>query len=327
MELTPEIYESIIRKILNDKNDITIIQFKDRYYEYVKDSRPSSVVITRGKNKGKIFEQAYTRNVLYTLNKFIKHTGNILIKDVSLSIAEKFVITGFNKSKYAAALDYRILRAAFNKAVDWGYIVTNPFNKVKLPKIQKNPPQYLTREQLEIILEFVPEKLKDVYRFAFLTGIRLGELTNLIWKNVNIQEKIIQIGDESFKTKSRKIRVIPICDEANEILSNRLQKIFDKTRPVFCKPGSSKMPYTNDYLSKTFKKALRRTDFDQSLHFHSLRHSFASNLVKDGASIYHLKELLGHSSVSVTEIYSHLNVESLRATVNKFNTPTAEKVV
>lgn len=309
--------ERVIRKVLTETDEITQIDYKNRYYEYVKDSRPSSVIITRGKNKGRILEQSYTRNVLYTLNKFIKHTGNILIKDITLSIAEKFVISSFSKSKYAAALDFRILRAAFNKAVDWGFIVTNPFNKVKLPKIQKNPPQYITREQLEIILEFIPEKLKDVFRFAFLTGIRLGELTNLIWKNINVKEQIIQIGDESFNTKSRKIRTIPICNEAAKILSDRVPKIFDRNKSVFCK--TNKIRFTNDYLSKAFKKALRKTDLDESIHFHTLRHSFASKLVKDGASIYHLSKLLGHSSVSVTEIYSHLNVESLRATVNKFN--------
>ncbi len=317
MEYTPEIYESIIRKILNDKNDITLIQFKDRYYEFAKDSRPSSVLITRGKNKGKILEQTYTRNILYTFNRFIKHTGNILLKDVTLSIVEKYILTSFNKSKFAAALDFRILRAAFNKAVDWSLIITNPVAKLKLPKIQKSNPGYITREQLEIILEHVPEKLQDVFRFAFLTGIRLAELTNLRWKNVNIKDKIIQIGDDSFTTKSKKIRVIPICDEAAKILTDRVPKIFSKDKTVFCK--SNRMPFTNDWLSKSFKRAVKKTDLDQSIHFHSLRHSFASNLVKDGASIYHLKELLGHSSVAVTEIYSHLDVEALRSTVNIFN--------
>lgn len=317
-ELTPEIYESVIRKILNDKNDTTLIQFKDRYTEFIRDSRPSNILVTRGKNKGRILEHTYTRNVVYTFNRFIKHTGNLLLKDISMAICEKYILNQFNKSKYSSALDFRILRAAFNKAFDWGLIESNPFNKMKLPKIQKTNPGYVTREQLEIILEHVaPEKLKDVYRFAFLTGIRLSELTNLKWKNVNIKDKIIQIGDDSFITKSKKIRVIPICDEASKILADRVPKIFSKEKAVFCK--SNMMPFTNDWLSKSFKRAVKKTELDQSIHFHSLRHSFASNLVKQGASIYHLKELLGHSSVAVTEIYSHLDVEALRSTVNRFN--------
>lgn len=314
---TPEIYEAVIKKILTDKKDLSIIQFKDRYYEYVRNSRPSNKLITRGKNKGQILEHTYTRNVAYTFEKFIKHTGNILIKDITAESIEAYLLKSFKKAKYAAALDFRILRSAFQKATDWSFVVSNPFAKVKLPRIQKNPPAYITRSQLEKILEHVPNKLKDLYRFAFLTGIRLSELTNLTWKNVNIKEAIIQIGDESFTTKSKKFRVIPICNEAAQILSKKVPKIFDKSRVVFCK--TNRMPFTNDWISRTFKQAVRGAGMDETIHFHSLRHSFASNLVKDGASIYHLKELMGHSSVAVTEIYSHLNVESLRSTVNIFN--------
>lgn len=317
MEFTSEIYESVIRKILTDKSEITLIQFKNRYYEYIKDSRHSDKLITRGKNKGKIIEQTYTRNVLYTLEKFINYAGNILIKDVNVSIAEKYITDAFKRSKYTAALDYRILRSAFNKGKDLDHIIINPFTKFKLPKFQKNPPAYITIEQLEKILEHVPVKLKDVYRFAFYTGLRLGEITSLTWKNVNINDKIVQVGDSSFQTKSKKIRVIPINNEAAKILSDRVPKIFNKEKTVFCK--TSKMPFTNEWLSKAFKRAVKKTDLDQSIHFHSLRHSFASNLVKNGVPLYHLKELLGHSSIAVTEIYSHLNIDSLRDAVNKFS--------
>ena len=220
---------------MTDQSEITLIQFKNRYYEYIKDSRPSDQIITRGKNKGKILEQTYTRNVLYTLEKFINYAGNILIKDVDVSKAEKYINEAFKRSKYTAALDYRILRAAFNKAKDWDLIIINPFTKFKLPKFQKNPPAYITIEQLEKILEHVPNKLKDVYRFAFYVGLRLGELTSLRWKNVNLNDKIIQIGDAEFTTKSKKIRIIPINNEAAKILSDRVPKIYDKTKPVFCK--------------------------------------------------------------------------------------------
>ncbi len=274
-----------------------------------------------------MLEQPYTRNVLYTLEKFINFAGNILIKDVTVDIAEKYIMDAFKRSKYTAALDYRILRAAFNKAKDWNHIIVNPFTKFKLPKFQKAYPSFITPEQLEIILEHVPEGLKDVYRFDFYTGLRLGELTSLKLKNVNIKEGLIQVGDSEFTTKSKKVRIVPLNSQAVKILSEKIPKIFDKTRPVFCKPGSSKLPYTNDYLSKIFKRAVRKTDLDQSIHLHSLRHSFASNLVKNGVPLYHLKELLGHSSIAVTEIYSHLNIESLRDAVNKFDTQPAGKVV
>lgn len=317
MEITSEIYESIIRKILSEKSDITLIQFKDRYCEFNNNFRPSNRIITRGKNKGKTASNNYNRNIEYIFNRFIKFAGNPLIKEINSEIAQKFIIQEFNKAKYSGALTFRVLRAAFNWALDSAYITVNPFKKIKLPKIQKNPPAYITFEQLETILQHIPDKLNDIYKFAFFTGLRLGELTNLKWKNVNIREKFIQVGDDTFTTKSKKVRFVPLCDQAAVILTNRVTKIFNKERTVFCKTNN--MPFTNDWLSKTFKRAVKKTNLDQSIHLHTLRHSFASNLVIKGCSIYHLKELLGHQDISTTQNYSHLNMDALRNTVNKFD--------
>ena len=82
---------------------------------------------------------------------------------------------------------------------------------------------------------------------------------------------------------------------------------------VFCKGKGVK--FTGDYFSKRFKSACIKAGIDKSIHFHSLRHSFASNLAQKGVSIYKIKELLGHSSISTTEIYSHLNLDSLREAI------------
>jgi len=71
-----------------------------------------------------------------------------------------------------------------------------------------------------------------------------------------------------------------------------------------------------DYVSKRFKRAVRSTGLNEDIHFHTLRHSFASNLIQKGASIYVVKELLGHESISTTQIYSHLQSENLSQAVS-----------
>jgi integrase/recombinase XerD len=71
-----------------------------------------------------------------------------------------------------------------------------------------------------------------------------------------------------------------------------------------------------DYISKTFKQAVRDAELDNSIHFHSLRHSFASSLVQKGVSLYVVKELLGHEDLATTQIYSHLQKENLTEAVN-----------
>jgi site-specific recombinase XerD len=87
---------------------------------------------------------------------------------------------------------------------------------------------------------------------------------------------------------------------------------------VFCKKDGSK--YCGNYVSRKFKGACIAAGIEKEIHFHSLRHSFASNLVQNGVPLYTIKELLGHSSISTTEIYSHLNMDSLREAVKKLDT-------
>ena len=70
--------------------------------------------------------------------------------------------------------------------------------------------------------------------------------------------------------------------------------------------------FNNDYVTKKFKKAVREAELNDKIHFHTLRHSFASRLVQRGASIYVAKELLGHSDVKTTQIYSHLEQSNLK---------------
>ena len=88
---------------------------------------------------------------------------------------------------------------------------------------------------------------------------------------------------------------------------------------MFCKENGK--AFTGDYVSKKFKRACKAAGMDKAIHFHSLRHSFASNLAQKGVSLYVIKELLGHSSISTTEIYSHLNMDSLKEAIRILDGP------
>ena len=300
-----QLLEELIRKVVSENKDITLMKFKDEYIEAIRYTH----------------SEAYLRTVKASFNQLLKFTDNVPLIRCEVKLIEKFVNKTFQRSKHAAALYYRTLKAAFNKAVDWNYIPSNPFHKIKLPRIQKNRPEFIDFSQLKEILKYTPAEIKEVYEFAFFTGMRLSEIINLRWINVNLKENIIQVGDKDFITKGKKIRTLPMCNQAYIILQNRFPKIIKHNRDfVFCKKNG--FPYSADYISKRFKKGVRKAGLNDKVHFHSLRHSFASNLIKEGVSIYSLKELLGHSSIAVTEIYSHLDMSSLRIAVNKFNSIT-----
>lgn len=302
MNVSAEILENVIKKLLSESKDVSLIDFKNEYIEAIKYTHSKS----------------YVRTVETSFNQLLKFSDNLSLIKYDVRYLEKFIIKTFKRSKYSAALYYRTLKAAFNKAVDWDYIPSNPFNKIKLPKFQKSNPAYITYIELQQILKFVPGELKGLYEFSFFTGLRLSEVINFCWNNVNLNERTIQVGDKQFITKGKKIRVIPICQQVYDILSNRFSKILNRKRNfVFHKANG--FPYTANYISKTFKKAARKAGIDDKIHMHSLRHSFASIMIKEGVSIYEVSKLLGHSSISVTEIYSHLDIDTLRVAVNKFN--------
>ena len=87
---------------------------------------------------------------------------------------------------------------------------------------------------------------------------------------------------------------------------------------VVCETGKNVKGFklNEDFVSRKFKQAVRKAKLDEGIHFHTLRHSFASNLVQKGVSLYVVKELLGHESITTTQIYSHLQKKNLRDAID-----------
>ena len=335
------------------KEVVTLRVFVEEYKNIIRNNRSSSylksVTISLGYLTGYFGEQ--------------KPISSIQIKDV-----ENFVIHLQHIVKKGYVVYFRNLKAAFNKAKDWKYISENHFLKVKLPKKQRVNPAYINGDQLAVISKQLAEGsgqraegsppdgraggqnaegncnvVRDVMIFAFGTGMRLNEIVNLRWKNVNLATRIITVGDEEFTTKGRNQRYIPISDEVFEVLTRIKTPSFVlplikgekmKEAPSFILPfikeekingfvfaKSNGEPFTGDHFSKRFKRACKSAGIDKSIHFHSLRHSFASNLAQKGVNLYTIKELLGHSSITTTEIYSHLNMDSLKEAIETLNGP------
>lgn len=317
-----KIFNSIMQQS-QQKAVITLRVFFDEHCHIIKETRSN----------------AYYKSVVLTSKHFMDYFGpQRAIQTIGLKEIENFVSYLQKKVIKGYPVYYRTLKAAFNKALDWGYISENYFKKIKLPKRQKVNPAYISYGQLSTILfQITIEVVRDITLTAFYTGMRLSELVNLDWKNVDLISRRITVGDEDFTTKGRNQRYIPICDELYEVFVrlsvqgstrtipniHHLKKSTKAKRNVFCKSNGFK--FTGDFFSKNFKRACVSAGIDKSIHFHSLRHSFASNLAQNGVSLYVIKELLGHSSITTTEIYSHLNIDSLREAMKTFDTPLMKK--
>lgn len=281
---------------------ITLSKFRDEYVEYIKATKSKS----------------YVRSVQLSFKMLIDFTGDIMLTRLDLRTLDKFIVITYSRTKRGASLYYRTLKAAFSKAVVWNYLPDNPLKKIKSPKVSKSFPIFISEVELQLIIANTAEQfLKDLYLTAFYTGMRLGELANMKWNWIDLNQNIITVQcSESFTTKSKKERIIPICQTLKKNLLNSFPKIVNILNEDYVFTRIQGIKLNEDYVSKKFKKVVKLLGLNDKIHFHTLRHSFASLLVQKGVSLYVVKELLGHEDLATTQIYSHLQKENLMEAVN-----------
>jgi site-specific recombinase XerD len=264
----------------------------------------------------------YVDSIKVSLRLFVEFIGDCRLKKIDSRIVEKFLLSRYAISKHGAALYHRTLKAAFNTALRWNYISENPFIKVKLPKLPKKLPLFISEYELQLILKEVNSvTIRNMILLSNDTGMRLGEVVNLRWKNVDLQQKIIQVSNsDDFQTKSKQDRIIPLTNRLYDILIKRAPNIFTlKNNNDLVFLTKNKVKFNQDYVSKKFKTAVRDLGLNEGYKFHTLRHSYATNLVNSGASLFVVQHLLGHADLKTTQIYSHLKQQNLFDAVDLLN--------
>jgi site-specific recombinase XerD len=257
---------------------------------------------------------------LYRLavNLFKGVCGDRLIDQYTVSDVEKFKNAQIdrNVSKVSVNIWLRGVKSVFGFALKHEWIVKSPFHRSLEFAIPQQTPTYVAKEDFQKLLGKVKEPmLRDLFMFAALTGLRLSEILNLKWDMVDFEKRQITIANtETFTTKTGRMRTIPMHDLVLNLLSTRKGNTEGY---VFCKRGGFSL--LKNYVSKKFKNAVRDAELRESLHFHSLRHTCASWLVDAGVSLYVVQNILGHSSVSTTQIYSHLSQNTLHESVNRIS--------
>jgi len=260
------------------------------------------------------------RSVKPAFKHLIFNFGNVELSGINSRDLERVLLDHYKKSKHSALLFHRVLKAAFNKAIDWEYIEKNPFKGFRLPKIQWKSPVFINIDELKLIIKQTePQMFKDIFLFAFLTGMRSSEIMNLKWKQVDLKRGVIQIGSDEFQTKSKKIRFIPIAKAVINIFDRVYPGDIDLNKYCVFHKGDG-YPFDSDYISRKFKCAVRKADISDDIHFHTLRASFGSFLLQNEVSLSVISKLLGHSSILVTERhYASLNFNNLISAINSFN--------
>ncbi len=218
---------------------------------------------------------------------------------------------------------YRHVQAFLNWSVDKGMRKENPIEEVEKPSKREKQPTFLSPSELEKLLKKIREHgetvtdihgnpsdvqwLIDIIQVAVCTGLRRGELLSLRWRDVKIDEELVTIrNQEDFTTKSGNERRVPLRSDALEVIRRLHTDDVDPDDPVFTdRKGRRIKPNRATRRFKTFVKKAKLKN-KEDLHFHSLRHTCGAWLASSGVPLRVIQAILGHSTINVTEIYSHL---------------------
>jgi integrase/recombinase XerD len=249
--------------------------------------------------------------------EFVRVEGNKPLASIGVREIEHFLsVKKREASEWTARKYYGSLAAAFEKAILWEYLKINPFKKVKKPKPPETLPVFFSKEEFNTLIScFEDTDFRELCHTAIHTGQRLNELLSARWKDIDFTLKTIQIiNTTTFTTKSRKNRIIPLDEEIFKMLKDRKENIRNESEFIFNDKRGRQLKEST--VSQKFKRFVRRAQLNDKLHFHSLRHSFATHLVKKRVPLYAVQKLLGHADSKTTEVYSHLQPEQLHREVN-----------
>ena len=287
---------------ISQKRKITLKELKEKYEE-----------IKKG-------ERYFERTRKYYLKPILEFFGETkqLYRITSLDIEEfkkkrKDTLTQWKRirSDIAVNRELETLRHMLNKAVEWGMLDENPFDKFKGPILfeEKNDRvRYLTEDEIKRLLAVSPSYLKNIIKAALLTGLRKGDLLNLKWSNVDLEKGILSYSEQK---KRDRLRMKVLNSDMVDLLMGIPKGESDH---IFCRPEGEPLKD----VKRSFKTSLRKAGIS-NFRFHDLRHTSASYMVMRGASMKAVQEHLGHTTLTMTQKYSHLSPDFQRSEVERLN--------
>lgn len=278
------------------RNIINSIEEKDvlSFLEYLKYERRLSVNTI----------DSYGENLLLVSKYLNKDLINATRDDI------KNFFDNFDGDVKTKAHYLTVLNSFYKYLLFMGKCSINPCDGIKHPKLSKKLPEYLTSEEINKLFDIrltkpIDYRNKAMLEVLYATGTRISELINLELNQIDFDECIIRVTG-----KGKKDRIIPIGDTAMDALKNYILNY----RIFLVKTNDNNYVFLNKNGNKIsrqgFFKILKGLAFDagikKDISPHTIRHSFATNLLNNGADLRIIQELLGHENLQTTEIYSHL---------------------
>lgn len=230
--------------------------------------------------------------------------------DVRGFIAEQ-IKKGLNKTTVSRRL--ASIRSFFKFLCREGYIKSNPAKLVSNPKIPKLLPRFLSVDDVFALVEkpegigFIPARDKAILELLYSSGLRVSELSGLNIDDLNIKGNLIKI-----RGKGKKERIVPVGSKAIDAIKSYMidrMLLKSKDRALFLNRMGTRL--TDRGVRRIVVKYAKALTINGQIGPHTLRHTFATHLLQGGADLRVIQELLGHSSLSTTQKYTHLDITHL----------------
>ena len=229
-----------------------------------------------------------------------------------------------DKKSISQARSISAIKSFFNYLIFEGYIKDSPISNIESPKQEKKLPKVLTENEIKKLINSIDlnhdfgQRNKTIIEILYGTGIRVSELVNLKLSNIFFKENIIKVIG-----KGNKERFVPF----GEIASNEMKIYINNRNRLKIDSKSSDILFLNRYgrgltrsmIFKIISDASKRVGLDKKISPHTLRHSFATHLIKNGADLRTIQLILGHESITTTEIYTHLDTLHLEEVLKKYH--------
>ena len=209
-----------------------------------------------------------------------------------------------------------------------------PFKDIEYPFVAKKLPEFLTKDEISRILNVDFKNVKNggnkakegtnfenirnkvILELLYSSGLRISELAGVKLENFNFDLNFIRV-----RGKGSKERIVPFGTPVKEALKTYLplRRRYEKSGKSYMFIAKNGLPFTRQGLWKIIKKAALLAGIDKNITPHMLRHTFATHLLEGGADLRSIQQMLGHSSISTTEIYTHTDISHLKAQHSKFH--------
>ena len=248
----------------------------------------------------------------FLVGHFLKFTGKTL-QSVNTEDIEKYKNFLALEKKYSKNSQYLAIKAV--KLLYKSRNIEPPLN-LTTPKRSKKMPNYLTQREAKKLLDAAHDDLKTSAMASLLvyTGIRVGELCKIDVDDLNLEERFIRIRSG----KGDKDRIVIIPDECAKTLHEYLMeryKVQSTTRAYFV--SSRKSRFDTSSVERIIRNLGKKAEISRKVTPHVLRHTFATTVLRNGGDIRFIQQILGHASVATTQIYTHVDDNTLREMYEK----------